>query len=144
MISPYDILGVPQNATDETIKVAFHRTAKACHPDLHAADPTAEERLREAVAAYHVLKNPEQRAAFDLQLRARRRRKARRFAVPALASLVSGGAVAFVVWLSVSPSHTEIVSSTRGRTAMPRQSGHLRFAILALPNPSWRTRSLLG
>jgi len=115
MISPYDILGVPQNATDETIKVAFHRTAKACHPDLHAADPTAEERLRQAVAAYHLLKNPEQRAAFDLQLRACRRRKARRFAVPTLAGLVSGGAMAFVVWLSVSPSHTEIVSSTRGQ-----------------------------
>jgi hypothetical protein len=115
MISPYDILGVPQNATDETIKVAFHRTAKACHPDLNAADPTAEGRLREAVAAYHLLKNPEQRAAFDLQLRARRRRKARRFAVPALASLVSGGVVAFAVWLSVSPSHTEIISSTRGQ-----------------------------
>jgi len=115
MISPYDILGVPQNATDETIKVAFHRTAKACHPDLHAADPTAEERLRQAVAAYHLLKNPEQRAAFDLQLRACRRRKARRFAVPTFAGLVSGGAMAFVVWLSVSPSHTEIVSSARGQ-----------------------------
>jgi molecular chaperone DnaJ len=49
MISPYDILGVPQNASDETIKAAFHRAAKACHPDLHAADPTAEERLRQAV-----------------------------------------------------------------------------------------------
>jgi curved DNA-binding protein CbpA len=115
MMSPYDILGVPQNATEETIKTAFHRTAKACHPDLHAADPTAEERLREAVAAYQLLRNPEQRAAFDLHLKACRRNKTRRFAVPTLAGLVSGGAVAFVVWLSVSPSHTEIVSNPRGQ-----------------------------
>jgi curved DNA-binding protein CbpA len=111
MISPYDILGVPQSASDETIKAAFHRAAKACHPDLHAADPTAEQRLRQAVAAYQLLKNPEQRAAFDLHLKACRRKKARRLAVPALAGLVSGGAVAFVVWLSVSPSHTQIASS---------------------------------
>jgi DnaJ domain len=113
MMSPYDILGVPQNASDETIKAAFHRTAKACHPDLNAADPTAEERLRQAVDAYQLLKNPEQRAAFDLQLKASRRKKARRFAVPALAGLASGGAVAFAVWLSVSPSHTEIASGLR-------------------------------
>jgi hypothetical protein len=111
MTSPYDVLGVPQNASDETIKTAFHRIAKACHPDLNAADPTAEERLRQAVAAYQLLKSSEQRAAFDLQLRTRRRRKARRFAMPALAGLASGAAVAFLVWLSVSPSHTQIASS---------------------------------
>ena len=136
MISPYDILGVPQNATDETIKVAFHRTAKACHPDLHAADPTAEGRLRQAVAAYHLLKNPEQRAAFDLQLRACRRRKARRFAVPTLAGLVSGGAVAFVVWLSVSPSHTEIVSSTRAQR-LPLATEWEQIAASGDPKAVW-------
>jgi DnaJ-like protein len=111
MMSPYDILGVPQNASDETIKAAFHRAAKACHPDLNSADPTAEGRLRQAVDAYQLLKNPEQRAAFDLQLKAHRRKKAQRFAAPTLAGLVSGGAVAFLVWLSVSPSHTQIASS---------------------------------
>jgi curved DNA-binding protein CbpA len=111
IISPYDILGVPQNANDAAIKTAFYRTAKACHPDLNADDPTAEQRLRQAVAAYEVLKNPQQRAALDLHLKAYRRKQAQRFTVPALAGLVSAGAVAVVVWLSVSPSHTEIVSS---------------------------------
>ena len=111
MISPYDILGVPQNANDAAIKTAFHRTAKACHPDLNADDPTAEQRLRQAVAAYEVLKNPQQRAALDLHLKAYRRKRAQRFAVPALAGLASAGAVAFGVWLSVSPSHTQIASS---------------------------------
>jgi curved DNA-binding protein CbpA len=111
MISPYDILGVPQNASDEIIKAAFYRTAKACHPDLHAADPTADQRLRQAVAAYEVLKSPEQRAACDQYLKLCRRKKAQRFAVPALAGLASACAVAFGVWLSVSPSHTQIASS---------------------------------
>jgi curved DNA-binding protein CbpA len=111
IISPYDILGVPQNANDAAIKTAFHRTAKACHPDLNADDPTAEQRLRQAVAAYEVLKNPQQRAALDQHLKAYRRKQAQRFAVPALAGLASAGAVAFGVWLSVSPSHTQIASS---------------------------------
>jgi curved DNA-binding protein CbpA len=109
-ISPYDILGVPQKANDATIKTAFHRAAKACHPDLHTADPTAEQRLRQAVAAYEVLKNPEQRAALDRHLRALRQKRAQRIAVPAVAGLASAGVVAIVVWLSVSPSHTEIAS----------------------------------
>jgi curved DNA-binding protein CbpA len=110
VISPYDILGVRQNANDATIKTAFHRTAKACHPDLHAADPTAEQRLRQAVAAYEVLKNPEQRAALDRHLKACRRKKAQRLAVPTLAGLGTAGVVAIAVWLSVSPTHTEIAS----------------------------------
>jgi curved DNA-binding protein CbpA len=110
VISPYDILGVPQNANDATIKTAFHRTAKACHPDLHAADPTAGQRLQQAVAAYEVLKNPEQRAALDRHLKAYRRKRVQRFAVPAVAGLGSAGVVAIAVWLSVSPSHTEIAS----------------------------------
>jgi DnaJ domain len=114
MISPYDILGVPQNANDATIKTAFHRTAKACHPDLNAGDPTAEQRLRQAVAAYEVLKSPEQRAACDLYLKAclkaHRHKKAQRLALPALAGLATAGIVAIAVWLSVSPTHTEIAS----------------------------------
>jgi hypothetical protein len=60
-----------------------------------------------------VLKNPQQRAALDLHLKAYRRKRAQRFAVPALAGLASAGAVAIAVWLSVSSSHTEIVSSLR-------------------------------
>jgi hypothetical protein len=114
MISPYDILGVPQNANDATIKTAFHRTAKACHPDLNADDPTAEQRLRQAVAAYEVLKSPEQRAACDLYLKAclkaHRHKMVQRLALPALAGLGTAGVVAIAVWLSVSPTQTEIAA----------------------------------
>src|SRR2546423_2991256 len=119
IISPYDILGVPQNANDTAIKTAFHRAAKACHPDLNAEDPTAEQRLRQAVAAYEVLKTPQQRAALDLHLKAYRRKRAQRFTVPALAGFASAGVVAVAVWLSVSSSHTEIVSSLRVQRVPP-------------------------
>ena len=134
MLSPYDILGVPQSASDETIKAAFYRTAKACHPDLHAADPTAEQRLRQAVAAYHFLKNPDERAAFDLHLRAIRRKKVRRVAVPTLAGLASAGAVAVAVWLSV--SHTEIVSSLRVQRE-PLKTEWKQIAASSDPKAIW-------
>jgi curved DNA-binding protein CbpA len=136
MLSPYDILGVPQNANDATIKTAFHRTAKACHPDLHAADPTAEQRLRQAVAAYEVLKNPEQRAALDRHLKAYRRKRAQRFAVPALAGLGSAGAMAVAVWLSVSASHTEIVSSLRAQQG-PLATEWKQIAASSDPKAIW-------
>jgi len=136
IISPYDILGVPQNANDAAIKTAFHRTAKACHPDLNADDPTAEQRLRQAVAAYEVLKNPQQRAALDLHLKAYRRKRAQRFAVPALAGLASAGAVAVVVWLSVSPSHTEIVSSLRDQR-LPLAAEWEQIAASGDPKAIW-------
>ena len=136
IISPYDILGVPQNANDAAIKTAFHRTAKACHPDLNADDPTAEQRLRQAVAAYEVLKNPQQRAALDLHLKAYRRKRAQRFAVPTLAGLASAGAVAVVVWLSVSPSHTEIVSSLRDQR-LPLAAEWEQIAASGDPKAIW-------
>ena len=136
IISPYDILGVPQNANEAAIKTAFHRTAKACHPDLNADDPTAEQRLRQAVAAYEVLKNPQQRAALDLHLKAYRRKQAQRFAVPAFASLASAGAVAVVVWLSVSPSHTEIVSSLRDQR-LPLAAEWEQIAASGDPKAIW-------
>jgi hypothetical protein len=111
MITPYDILDVPRNASDEAIKAAFYRTAKACHPDLNAGNPTAEQQLRQAVAAYQILKSPQRRAAYDLQLRSRRLALARRLAGSVVVGLVSGSSVALAVWLSVPVSHTQVESA---------------------------------
>ena len=105
----YDILGVPRNASEETIKAAFHRAAKAHHPDLNPGNRTAEQQLRQVIAAYQVLKCPERRATYNLHLSNHRRGRARRFAVSAVAGLLSGSAVALGVWLSVSP-HTQVAS----------------------------------
>src|SRR5215510_16394282 len=87
MRTSYDILGVPRSASEETIKAAFHRAAKASHPDLNADDPAAEQKLRQVLSAYNILKCPEQRAACDLALRNRRRALARRFGSAALVGL---------------------------------------------------------
>src|SRR5215475_7714606 len=111
MRTPYDVLGVSRRASEETIKAAFHRAAKASHPDLNGGDPSAEQKLRQVLAAYHLLKDPEQRSAYDLQLRSHRRALARRFASATLVGLASGGFVALAVYLSVSPSHKQVAST---------------------------------
>ena len=110
MKTPYDVLGVPRNASDGAIRTAFCKAAKACHPDLNAGDPTAEEQLKRIIAAYDMLKKPQRRAAYDKYLRNRRRKRARRFAADSVAGLVSGSIVALVVWLSVSLSNTQEAS----------------------------------
>jgi hypothetical protein len=100
----YHVLGVPRNASDEAIKAAFYKAAKACHPDLNPGDRTAE--MRQANAAYQVLKSPERRAAYDRYLKNHRRERIRRFTAPVVAGLASGSCVALAVWLAVTLWHT--------------------------------------
>lgn len=61
----YAVLGVPRNADEKTVKAAFRRLARECHPDVNPGDPTAEERFKELGEAYAVLSDPEKRAAYD-------------------------------------------------------------------------------
>ncbi len=61
----YEILGVPRDADQETIKRAFRKLALKYHPDRNPDDPDAERKFREAAEAYEVLSNPEKRALYD-------------------------------------------------------------------------------
>ena len=97
----YDVLGVPPHANEKTIRTAFRKAAKSFHPDLNAGDPTAELQFRQLVAAYELLKNPQQREAYDLQLKEDRRQRFRRIASPIISGVVSGSIVAAVMlWLN--------------------------------------------
>jgi molecular chaperone DnaJ len=60
----YELLGVPRDADEATIKKAFRRLARELHPDVSTA-PDAEARFREAAEAYEVLTNTETRALYD-------------------------------------------------------------------------------
>ena len=68
----YEILGLGSGATQEQVKAAFHRLAKASHPDVNAEDATAEKRFKEINRAYEILSNPGSRAAYDLGLEHKR------------------------------------------------------------------------
>ena len=61
----YDVLGVPRDADETTIKKAFRRLARELHPDVNSHDPDAEEKFKEAAEAYEVLSDTERRATYD-------------------------------------------------------------------------------
>ncbi len=65
----YEILNVDINADTDTIRKAYRKLIKIHHPDLNADDrQKAEEITKQLNEAYAVLKNPEQRRAYDRQL----------------------------------------------------------------------------
>lgn len=57
----YEILGVPENADEETIKKAFRELAKKYHPD-RGGDA---EKFKKIVEAYRVLSDKRLRAEYD-------------------------------------------------------------------------------
>ena len=65
MRDPYDILGVPRDASAGAIKSAFRRLAKKLHPDANKHDPKAAARFAELNAAYEILSDEKKRKAFD-------------------------------------------------------------------------------
>ena len=100
----YDLLGVRPDDDAEALQGAFRDAAKAHHPDLNPGDPDAPQRFRQIVTAYGILRNAEQRGAYDRLLalqRARRRAKLLRtivsdaIAIVALTVVVVGGYTLF-------------------------------------------------
>jgi tetratricopeptide (TPR) repeat protein len=71
----YNLLGIPPDADNETLKKAFREAVKATHPDIHADDPDALSRFRKIVDAYALLRDGKQRARYDWLLQQRFRLK---------------------------------------------------------------------
>jgi curved DNA-binding protein CbpA len=64
----YDILDAHPNDDAESLKVAFRKAVKACHPDLNFGDPDAPVRFVQIMRAKVILSDPELRAAYDRML----------------------------------------------------------------------------
>src|SRR4051795_7644564 len=61
----YEVLGVPRDADEATIKKSFRRLARELHPDVNAHDPDAENKFKEAAEAYEVLSDATRRQTYD-------------------------------------------------------------------------------
>ncbi|CAL9182331.1 unnamed protein product [Musa hybrid cultivar] len=61
----YEILGIPQDASLDDIKKAFHALAKKYHPDANKNNPTSKRKFQEIRDAYETLRDPKKRAQYD-------------------------------------------------------------------------------
>lgn len=68
MLDPYKVLEISNKATEEEIKSAFRRLAKATHPDLNGGDPGATAQFRKVAEAYAILSDPIKKREVDLIL----------------------------------------------------------------------------
>lgn len=63
---PYQVLGIPRDATPAQIRAAYRVLLRALHPDtrVEPADPAL---LAEVVAAHALLRDPRRRATHDAE-----------------------------------------------------------------------------
>jgi DnaJ-class molecular chaperone len=62
---PYQELGVSRQASAAEIRKAFHKLAKANHPDTNPNNKTAEERFKRVSAAFDIVGDVAKRKKFD-------------------------------------------------------------------------------
>lgn len=63
MRDPYQVLGIPRNASEEEIKKAYRKLCRKYHPDLNVNKPNADEyeaRFREVQSAYQEIMDQRQ------------------------------------------------------------------------------------
>ena len=131
--NPYDVLGIPEGADDETVKRAFRALVREHHPDV-SPSADSERRFRELVDAYERLAVP-------------RRGRARRREDVDLSEIVSfyawlasrraraQPAEAPVVELEVSPG--EAVRGASRTIELEGPDGQRRTVTVEIPAGTW-------
>ena len=61
----YQVLGVDKSASQSEIKKAYRKLAMKFHPDKNPGDQAAEDKFKEASAAYSVLGDEQKKAQYD-------------------------------------------------------------------------------
>ena len=64
-MDPYEVLGVSKTATEDDIRAAYRKLAKANHPDLNPGNKAAESRFKDVSAAYAIIGDAEKRKRYD-------------------------------------------------------------------------------
>jgi curved DNA-binding protein CbpA len=96
----YDLLGALPDDDAESLRTAFRKAVKANHPDVNADDPDAPLRFRQIVRANAILRDAEQRAAYDRLLALTHRQKSKRTIISDTIHKLASDAIA-VIFLSV-------------------------------------------
>ncbi|MBA7585730.1 Chaperone protein DnaJ [subsurface metagenome] len=66
MVNYYEVLGIDPVCSTGEIKRSFRKRAKELHPDLKYANRQySDEKMRNLLAAYETLSNPQKRSAYD-------------------------------------------------------------------------------
>jgi curved DNA-binding protein CbpA len=141
MRTHYDLLGVRSDADDEDLRKAYHKAAKANHPDLNAGDPDAPRRFGQIATAIEILRNPKQRAAYDRSLdRQRQQRRLRRARI----IIVIANAIAAAVLIAVlAGGHAPVgpTPSTSTVAGKVENNGGPRRAVMAGEQRPQRTEA---
>jgi len=114
----YSVLGVPEDASPETIKTVYRQLARTFHPDVNA-DEGAVEHFREITEAFVVLSDPEKREAYD-RLRRRKPRKRGQETETYLGLRVAGIDLGSLLGVSVKVRRITLVED---EPAPPREKG---------------------
>ena len=64
-INPYEVLGIPKDASEVDVKKAFRAMSKKYHPDLHPNDKEAETKFKEVNEANSILTDPDKKKMYD-------------------------------------------------------------------------------
>lgn len=65
MTDPYQVLGVPKNASIHDIKKSYRKLAKKYHPDLNPGNKEAEKKFKEISHAFDQIGTAESRGKFE-------------------------------------------------------------------------------
>lgn len=125
--SHYDILGIDQDASAETLRKAYRRAAQRHHPDRSPGDPVAQQRMAHINEAYAVLSHPHRRESYDQWMRARAARRAADAALRAarpsrFEATWPWGLVAATLAFALLTVGTALYKSTAPAVAAPIQS----------------------
>ena len=71
MLNYYDLLGIDPQCGFDTLKRAYYKKAKTCHPDLFGNSPEKNREFQLLVEAFNILSNAERRRSYDEMLHIR-------------------------------------------------------------------------